>query len=415
MVFIINLKRFDNGEKDYFIPVLKSAIKELTPIELLVMIYLYRYRSYFADLILISINHLVTGCGYAPNNRKSRQGHAEGISIKFANTLKRFIEDEIINVEAGVEIDSIKPSELFHVQLNMEKVNFFANMSFENKSEEERKEYPFVLLEFPIMDKIIKSGVNDVAGLMCFYLYIKQYISIDEGMKYKHYAFVTNDNLKENVIVSNDKLYDSFVLTLQDLQLMYKHNFGYRNVDGILAQVPNAYVLDTKHFKAACKDLKQTYKICKLIPYEIDKKETDDVISDPVLSENDSTISMETEQDKSFSGKVAIEKEKSSIKDMNPFHDESNPTDNEETLPFDASNMNPKIVPYKPFGGVFEHKKKEKSIRDMNDSEFFEHMGWLENQDEEDQSDNDVDITSIVTDSDDLDWEDEDIEKLLFG
>jgi uncharacterized membrane protein len=378
VIFIINLKRFDNGEKDYYIPVLKSAIKELSPIELLIMIYLYRYRSHYLDLILLSINHLVSSCGYIPSSRQSYKGRAEGVSFKFINALKRFISDELINIDSVVDIDKLKPSDLFYIQLNMEKIKFFANISFDTMNESGKKEYSFVLLEFPVMDKIIKSGVSDVAGLLYFYLYIKQFISIDEGKAYKQYALVTNDNLKENVFVSNDKLYDSFIATLQDLQLMYKHNFGYRNVDGIVAQVPNAYVLDTKYFKDACKGLKQQYKFCKLIPYE-NPVITDDVAevvsSDPVVTDKESDIKDENVH---------------SVKnDMNPFHEDKNTV----------------AKPYKPFGGVFEDVKKQKSIRDMNDAEFFDHMKWMENQTAEDIVDDSVE--------DIMPWEEDEFEDLI--
>lgn len=295
MIFIISLKRVDDNEKDYYIPVLKSAIKELSPIELMIMIYLYRYRTHYADLVLISINHLVTGCGYSPNNRKSFKGRAEGVSITFANTLQRFIENGMLNIDDGVEIDKLKPSDYFHVQLNMDKIDYFANVSFDTLDEDNKKEYSFVLLDFSVMDKLIQSGVNDVAGLMYFYLYIKQYINIDDGKDYKHYALVTNDNLKENVIVSNDKLYDSFVSTLEELQLMYKHNFGYRKVDDMLVQVPNVYVLDTKYFKEAYRGLKQQYTLFKTVPYEKDITPCDDGVE--VVHNTDNESAMGTDVD----------------------------------------------------------------------------------------------------------------------
>lgn len=383
MIFIINLKRFDNEEKDYYIPVLKSAIKDLSPIELLVMIFLYRYRSHYADLVLISVNHLVSSCGYIPNGRHQYKGRAEGVSFKFINTLKRLIEDDYINIFNDVDIDKLKPSDLFYVQLNMEKINFFANISFDNLDESGKKEYSFVLLEFPVMDKIIKSGVNDVAGLMYFYLYIKQFISIDEGKDYKHYALVTNDNLKDNVIVSNDKLYDSFVSTLQNLQIMYKHNFGYRMVDDILVQVPNAYVLDTKYFKEAYKGLKQQYKFCKLIPYEnpneiIGDIETVSSSSDPVETNNISAI----KEDSTPSGNIGINpfNKKVDSSDGNISNDDQLPFEDEDTY-HDRINResvnrqlsftdNVKVVKYKPFGGVMEPVKKiQKSVEDILEEE----------------------------------------------
>ena len=76
----------------------------------------------------------------------------------------------------------------------------------------------------------------------------------------------------------------------------------------------------------------------------------------------------------------------------------------EDEMPFDTSGMNAVIKPYKPFGGVFEDIKKQKSISDMGDTKFFEHMGWMNNhEDEEDIWGDYIDTESIGNDPDEED------------
>lgn len=386
-VFVIDKDKFyisSNGNP-YFVPFQKKQLEGLNNVGMLVLAYLYRYKSVWGNVLWLSMNHLISWSGYSGSSKnKSRN-----INL-FKKIMQSFIDFGWIELVDDISLDNIKPNDTFCLVVNTDEIPVF-NMDADVKG-------GYVKFTFEEMDGIRLSDTKlDIGDLVCSYLATKQFIAEDSSDDTKSaipndykckIAHPTTDYLMGLVDIKSSDTMNKYMDELVRLGLLFSCKAGtarkMKNGGYVKFDTPTCYALEERFLVQAADVLKEYYGVDAIYPYN-EGKDKPPINHNPVRPNKD---------------KINDVKSSSCKRDMNPFHEDSDQSDIEDEMPFDTSGMNPVIKPYKPFNGFYETMKdKIKPIENQSDRE------WLDSLEDDlfeiEKVDDEIDINSISDDEDD--------------
>lgn len=211
----------------------------------LIVMYLRKHVQTFGQVSL-TLNNLLQECGYSTRtNNKS-----------IYSDFREIIKTEIINkgyATCNIDIFTVKPNDMFYLQLSCENNIFFTNENF-------------VQITITEYEKIctIKSKINK-SILLGVFLYIKQFIMDYPGdLSPAKISFPSKSQIAKGLDVSIPTVENSIsILESQKIICVRRNMFvENKNKEGQYVPTRNVYALDPKELEgnAALIELERIYK-----------------------------------------------------------------------------------------------------------------------------------------------------------
>ncbi len=208
---------------------------------LLLLAFLGINRTY-SNKVVCSLDYMIRKIGYIPD------AHENQINDKIISLLHGLIKDQYISV--GVDIDKVKPKDIFEIWISWEKNLFDVNTDY-------------VLLTESEFDKITQSKSCNIGKdtLLRVFLVIKSYININGEHQVGYPAVRTIQN---KCHITSDKCVVNAIRQLQEIGILYVYCAGsYRDENGKRQNANSFYAIDKDQLQA---------DYCKKISTDLIKK-----------------------------------------------------------------------------------------------------------------------------------------------
>lgn len=224
----------DSKEKKIYVPVDYLNFEDKKIASIIIDLLYWKNTD---NLVNITLDKLISDCGYVPKTGKGKTNE------KFKNSLIFLQENDIIKCD--IDLNTIRTKDLLTIKVK----------SFE-------RDKSHIALFYSSYKKIMEDNVKITMkeNMLLLYLHIKRGIGAKNtfGREIK-YKSITNDTLMKKCTISKDTL-SGCLKELTGIGLIYYDNIGYVIKNDTVKKASNVYTLEYDNLDIGLKASKKYYK-----------------------------------------------------------------------------------------------------------------------------------------------------------